>query len=238
MRADVVLVEAGLFESRSKASAAIAAGLVSADGRPVPKASTPISPDAAIEARPAFPWVSRGGVKLAAGLDAFGVDPLGMHCIDVGASTGGFTDVLLSRGAAHVVAIDVGHDQFHPSLCHDRRITLHEGCDARHLTVEAIGRPFDLMVCDVSFISLTLVLPQVLALASRRALAVMLVKPQFEAGPKLVRKGRVRDPAVQAKVCADVAGFVAALGWGVLGLVPSPILGRDGNTEFLLAARR
>ncbi len=237
-RADVVLVGAGLFESRSKASAAIAAGLVSADGRPVLKASTLIRPDAVIASSPAFPWVSRGGIKLAAGLDAFDIDPTGQYCLDVGASTGGFTHVLLARGAAHVTAVDVGRQQFHSSLRDDRRVSLLEEHDIRSVDAAALGQPFDVIVCDVSFISLKLVLPPIFQLAAVAASAVVLVKPQFEAGPKLVKKGIVRDQAVHRNVCDAVIAVALAHHWQVLGLMPSPIEGGDGNREFLLGLRR
>ncbi|HEX4765129.1 MAG TPA: TlyA family RNA methyltransferase [Lichenihabitans sp.] len=237
-RADVILVEAGLFESRSKAAAAIQAGLVSADGRPVPKASTQVSPAAVLDARPAHPWVSRGGTKLAAGLAAFGIDPAGRVCLDVGASTGGFTQVLLARGAAHLTAVDVGHGQFHASLRGDPRVTLLEGQDARSLDETMLPRAFDLLTCDVSFISLKLVLSHVFTLAALRSEVIVLVKPQFEAGPKNARKGIVRDPAIHEAVCRDVAALVERLGWQVLGIEPSPIAGGDGNREFLLGARR
>ena len=234
----MALVEAGFFESRSKAGAAIAAGLVTADGVPVSKPSQVVGPEANLAASPAHPWVSRGGLKLAAGLDGFGIDPARKWCLDVGASTGGFTEVLLERGAAHVVAVDVGRDQFHPSLRSDRRVTVLESRDARSLDLEILGRPFDLMVCDVSFISLKLVLPPVLSLAQRQAEAVVLIKPQFEAGPGVAKKGIVRDAAVQDAVCRDAAALVETLGWSILGLKPSPIEGGDGNREFLIGIRR
>lgn len=237
-RADVALVQSGLFESRAKAVAAIEAGLVTADGRPVQKPSTPLSLDAVIAAQPAFPWVSRGGLKLVAGLDGFGIDPAGCVCLDVGASTGGFTDVLLARGARHVVAVDVGRAQFHASLAGEPRVTLLEGRDARSLDAGALGRPYDLMVCDVSFISLKLVLPVVLDLGAARAQAVILVKPQFEAGRDRVKKGVVRDPDIHREVCGDIASTIESLGWTVIGLRPSPIEGGEGNREFLLGARR
>ena len=238
-RADVALVEAGLFETRAKAVAAIVAGLVRADGRPVPKPSTPLRPEAVIEAQPAHPWVSRGGLKLLAGLDTFGIDPAGLDCLDVGASTGGFTDVLLARGARHVLAVDVGREQFHARLRGDARVTLLEGHDARNLDAETLGNPFGLMVCDVSFISLKLVLPTVLALSAPQAAAMILVKPQFETGgPGHVKKGVVRDAAIHDAVCRDISGLVESLGWPLIGLCPSPIEGGDGNREFLLGARR
>ena len=237
-RLDVALVEAGLFESRAKAAEAIDAGLVTADGRVVVKASARVQPSVALAARPAHPWVSRGGTKLAAGLVAFGIDPAGRICLDLGASTGGFTQVLLSRGAAHVTAVDVGHGQFHASLRGDQRVALLEGRDARSLEAAMLPRPFELLTCDVSFISLSLVLPHVFTLAASGSKAIVLVKPQFEAGPKNVRKGIVRDPAIHEVVCRDIAALVERLGWRVLGMEPSPIAGGDGNREFLLGARR
>ena len=170
-RIDLVLVEAGLFESRSKAGAAIAAGLVTADGVLVAKPSQIVAPDVKLAATPVHPWVSRGGLKLVAGLDAFGIDPEGKVCLDLGSSTGGFTQVLLSRGAAHVVAVDVGRDQFHPSLRSEDRVTLLEGRDARSLDPQSLGQPFDLVVCDVSFISLKLILPVVSSARRSRRLA-------------------------------------------------------------------
>ncbi len=234
----MALVESGFFESRAKAVAAIAAGLVSADGVPIAKASSRVRSDAVLEASAPHPWVSRGGVKLAAGLDLFGVDPSGCRCLDVGASTGGFTDVLLARRAAHVVAIDVGRDQFHTSLRHHPRVTLRESTDIRTLTAADLAKPVSLVVCDVSFISLRLVLPAALALASAKAHLVALIKPQFEAGRAALKKGIVRDPAIHDAVCRDIAMMTEALGWRVTGLAPSPIEGSDGNREFLLGAHR
>ena len=182
--------------------------------------------------------MSRGGVKLAAGLDLFGFDPAGFRCLDVGSSTGGFTEVLLARGAAHVVAVDVGRDQFHPSLRHHPRVTLRESTDIRALTTADVAAPVGLVTCDVSFISLRLVLPAALALATSRAGMVALIKPQFEAGRAALKKGIVREPAIHEAVCRDVATMVHSLGWRVIGLAPSPIEGGDGNREFLLGARR
>ena len=238
MRADRLLVERGLFESRAKAQAAIAAGLVRAGGLPVRKASDELSADAAIEAQAEHPWVSRGGLKLAAALDHFGIDPAGQACLDVGASTGGFTDVLLARGAAHVTAVDVGHGQMHARLRGEPRVTAIENTDIRAVSPARLGTAPTLIVIDVSFISLRLVLPAALALAAPRAILVALVKPQFEAGRRLVKKGVVRDAAVHAAVCDDVVACVAALGWTTRGVIPSPIEGGDGNREFLLAAQR
>ena len=237
-RIDRLLVERGLFESRSKAQAAIEAGLVTADGRMVAKASEEIPADAELHASAVHPYVSRGGVKLAAALDHFHIDPKGRVCLDVGASTGGFTQVLLERGASRVYAIDVGHGQLHESLRARPEIVSLENTDIRALSASSFNELPDLVTIDVSFISLKLVLPPALALAKPTAQLVALIKPQFEAGRGAVKKGIVRDPAVHAAVCDDIAGFVASLGWRVLGIIPSPIEGGDGNAEFLLGAMR
>ncbi len=235
-RADIVLVERGLFASRARAQEAIAAGLVSADGAVVRKASENLAPDARIVAGAPHPWVSRGGVKLAAALDAFALDPAGLCCLDVGASTGGFTDVLLTRGARSVVSVDVGHGQFDARLRADPRVSLREGLDARRLTRAIAGAP-RAIVCDVSFISQRLLLPHVLALADRSAWLVSLVKPQFEAGRERLVKGAVKDPAALRFACEAVRRCVEDLGWTSLGLIPSPLPGGDGAREFLYAAR-
>jgi len=236
MRADRLLVERGLFESRAKAQAAIAAGLVIADGVTVRKASDEIAIDAAIDARAAHPYVSRGGVKLAAALDTFGFDPKRRIGLDVGASTGGFTQVLLQRGAARVYAVDVGRAQLHASLRERPGVMSLEQTDIREL--KPLKPEPDLVVIDVSFISLKQVLPAALKLAASSAQLIALIKPQFEAGRERVRKGVVRDAAVHVAVCDDIAAFVASLGWRVVGLTPSPITGGDGNAEFLLGAKR
>jgi 23S rRNA (cytidine1920-2'-O)/16S rRNA (cytidine1409-2'-O)-methyltransferase len=235
-RADAALHARGLFESRAKAREAIEAGLVSVNGSIVKKPSEPIAADAHIVARAAYPWVSRGGVKLAHALDQFGVDPDGRFCLDVGASTGGFTDVLLKRGARHVVAVDVGHGQLHARLRADQRVTSLEGQDARTLTPAHLTEAPSLIVIDASFISLSVLLPHVLSLAAPRADLVALIKPQFEAGRGAVKKGVVRDEKIHAQVCARIEGEIEALGWRVLGIVPSPIEGGDGNKEFLIHA--
>ncbi len=235
-RADTLLVERGFFASRARAQQAIAAGLVSADGNVVRKPSENLAPDAAIVAGAPHPWVSRGGMKLAAALDAFALDPAGLLCLDVGASTGGFTDVLLTRGARAVVSVDVGHGQFDAALAADPRVTLREGLDARRLTREIVGAP-QAIVCDVSFISQRLVLPHVLTLADRPAWLASLVKPQFEAGREHLVKGAVKDPAALRSACEAVRRCVEDLGWTSLGLIPSPVLGGDGAREFLYAAR-
>lgn len=237
-RIDRLLVERGLFDSRAKAQAAIAAGLVSANAAPVRKASEEIAVDAALSATPAHPYVSRGGVKLAAALDHFGFDPQGRICLDVGASTGGFTQVLLERSARRVYAIDVGRGQLHESLRGRPEIVSNEETDIRACTPAGFRGTPDLVTVDVSFISLKLVLPAALKLVAHRTQVVALIKPQFEAGPARVKKGIVRDATVHAEVCDDIAAFVTSLGWRVIGIIPSPIEGGDGNAEFLLGAVR
>jgi 23S rRNA (cytidine1920-2'-O)/16S rRNA (cytidine1409-2'-O)-methyltransferase len=236
LRADRLLVERGLFDSRSKAQAAIEAGLVSANDAPVRKASEEIAVDAILRATPAHPYVSRGGLKLAAALDRFGFDPEGRICLDVGASTGGFTQVLLERGAARVYAVDVGHGQLHDSLRGRPEVVSMEGTDIRKLSPGRLSDPPDLVTIDVSFISLKLVLPAALAFAKPPAQLVALIKPQFEAGRAALKRGVVRDTAVHAAVCEEITGFAGTLGWRVLGIIPSPIAGGDGNAEFLLGA--
>ncbi len=236
-RADLLLVERGLFASRARAQEAIAAGLVRADGEGVRKASQTLEANAEIVARPAHPWASRGGVKLAAALDAFALDPGGLACLDVGASTGGFSNVLLARGARTLVAVDVGHGQFDPKLAADPRVRLLEGRDARTLAAHDFSEPPAAIVCDVSFISQRLVLPAVLKLAAPGAWLATLIKPQFELGPGRLVKGLVKDEAALAEACEAVRDAVAALGWTPLGLIPSPILGGEGAREFLLAAQ-
>lgn len=238
-RADRVLVEHGLFESRARAVAAIQAGLVTADGRIVERPSDLVAADARIEASAPHPYVSRGGLKLAAGLDAFGIDPDGKLCLDIGASTGGFTDVLLRRGARSVTALDVGRGQLHASLRDDPRVINREATDIRALDSAALGDAPALVVIDVSFIALQLVLPAAVALMADGAALVALIKPQFEAGRDRVgRGGIVRDEAVHAAVCDEVRACVEELGLDVLGLVPSPVAGGDGNREFLIGARK
>jgi 23S rRNA (cytidine1920-2'-O)/16S rRNA (cytidine1409-2'-O)-methyltransferase len=237
-RADILLVERGLFESRAKAQAAIAAGLVTAGGVTVRKASDDVALDAQLQAAPAHPWVSRGGVKLSAALDRFGFDPSGRACLDVGASTGGFTQVLLARGARRVYAVDVGHGQLHASLRDDARVVSLEATDIRTLHPAKLAEAPDFATVDVSFISLKQVLPALEALLRRPSQLIALIKPQFEAGRAHLKKGIVRDAAVHAAVCAEIAAFAASLGWEVAGVIPSPITGGDGNAEFLLGARR
>jgi 23S rRNA (cytidine1920-2'-O)/16S rRNA (cytidine1409-2'-O)-methyltransferase len=234
-RADRLLVERGLFESRAKAQAAIEAGLVRAGDAVVRKASDEIAVDAVLSATPAHPYVSRGGVKLAAALDRFGFDPSGRVCLDVGASTGGFTQVLNQRGARLVIAVDVGRGQLHDSLRDRASIISVESTDIRTLKLE---QPVDFICVDVSFISLKLVLGATLALAKPEAQLIALIKPQFEAGPAHNKKGIVRNETMQAAVCDDISKFVVTLGWRVVGVIPSPIAGGDGNREFLLGADR
>jgi 23S rRNA (cytidine1920-2'-O)/16S rRNA (cytidine1409-2'-O)-methyltransferase len=235
-RADLVLVERGLFESRARAQAAISAGRVTADGVVLRKPSDEIVPGALLGAAPEHPWVSRGGMKLVAALDHFGFDPAGRVCLDVGASTGGFTDVLRARGARRVYAVDVGRGQLHPKLRDDPGVVSLEQTDIRALG--SLAEPADLAVIDVSFISLKLVLPAVDRILRRPAQLVALIKPQFEAGRDRVKKGIVRDRAVHAAVCDDIAAFAVSLGWEVIGVMPSPIEGGEGNREFLIGARR
>ena len=237
-RIDRLLVARGLFESRAKAQAAIAAGRVTADEVIVAKPSDEIPIDAVLHAEPAHPWVSRGGVKLEAALDHFRFDPTGHVCVDVGASTGGFTEVLLARGARRVYAVDVGRGQLHPSLHARSQVTSLEATDIRALEPAQLDERPDLVVVDASFISLKLVLPPALALVQAPAHLLALIKPQFEAGARAVKRGIVRDPAVHDAVCDDISAFVASLGWRVLGTVPSPITGGDGNHELFIAARR
>ena len=238
LRADRLLVDRGLFDSRAKAQAAIEAGLVFANGAVVRKAAEEIARDAELKASPAHPYVSRGGVKLAAALDQFGVDPKGRICLDVGASTGGFTEVLIARGATRVYAVDVGKAQLHDSLRQRPDIVSLEETDIRTLPAATFEQAPGLVTVDVSFISLKQVLPAVTALAAKEATLVALVKPQFEAGRDKIKKGVVRDAAVHQAVCDDVAAAVAALGWTVRGIIPSPIAGGDGNAEFLIVAAR
>jgi 23S rRNA (cytidine1920-2'-O)/16S rRNA (cytidine1409-2'-O)-methyltransferase len=238
-RADLLLVARGLFDSRAKAQAAIAAGRVTADGAPVRKASDPVAVDAEIAAEPAFPWVSRGGVKLAHALDRLGIEVAGHVCLDVGASTGGFTEVLLARGARRVYAVDVGRDQLHPALRARQEIVSLEATDIRALDPAQLAEVPDIVTVDASFISLHHVLPAALALAAPSCHLVALIKPQFEvADRRLLKKGIVRDPVAHASVCTDIAAVVVALGCEVIATFPSPIEGHDGNREFFIGARR
>lgn len=237
-RADQLLVERGFFESRARAQAAIAAGLVTANGVAIRKASEMVFPDAVLTAQAPHPYVSRGGLKLVGAIDAFGFDPAGRACLDVGASTGGFTDVLLKRGAKHVTAVDVGREQLHASLRGDRRVLSLEGQDIRTLDASALPERPSLAAIDVSFISLKLVLPAVAALLAPASEIAALIKPQFEAGRAALKKGVVRDEAIHSRVCEEIVAVLEGLGFTVLGLAPSPIEGGDGNREFLVGARR
>jgi 23S rRNA (cytidine1920-2'-O)/16S rRNA (cytidine1409-2'-O)-methyltransferase len=239
-RADQLLVDRGLAESRQRAQALILAGLVYSGERRIEKAGETIADETPLAVRGRdHPWVSRGGIKLAHALDHFAIDVAGLVALDIGASTGGFTDVLLARGAARVHAVDVGRAQLAWKLRQDARVIVHEGVNARYLTAVEIPEPVDIVTCDASFIGLATVLPAGLALAKSRAMLVALVKPQFEAGPKAVgRGGVVRDPAVHRRVCDAAAIWVASQGWTVVGISESPIEGPAGNREFLLYARR
>ncbi len=238
-RADILLVQRGFFESRSAARAAIEAGSVCADGIPVRRPGERVDEGARLEASPAHAYVSRGGVKLAHALDAFGIDVAGWHALDLGASTGGFTDVLLQRGAAHVTAVDVGHGQMHPRLAADARVRCLEHTDARHLTPDMLSRPPDGMVCDLSFIGLEKALGPALRLAARDGVLIALFKPQFQVGRAHVGKGGVvRDgPAVQT-ARARFTDWLAGEGWAAEAWCDSPISGGDGNREWLVLARR
>ena len=240
-RADVMLVNAGLAESRAKAQALIMAGLVYSGTARVKKAGDMLPEDAALSVKGQdHPWVSRGGIKLAHGLAHFSFDPSDRIGLDVGASTGGFTNVLLTHGAKHVYAVDVGHGQLAWKLRSDPRVTVLEKTNARHLTAEQIPEPIGALVCDASFIGLQTVLPAAMALCAPGAFAVALIKPQFEAGPEHVGKGGVvRDPAVHEAVCARIEAWWSALpGWHVRGITTSPITGPEGNVEFLIGAEK
>ncbi len=239
-RLDLALVERGLVESQAKAQAVILAGLVFSDQTRLDKAGAMIAEDQPLELRGrAHPWVSRGGLKLVHALDGFAIELSGATAIDIGASTGGFTDVLLSRGAARVYAVDVGNGQLAWKLRQDPRVTVLEKTNARHLTAKQIPTPVDLVVCDASFIGLEAVLPAALALAAPGARLVALIKPQFEVGAARVGKGGVvRDPELHREVCARIAAWLPRQGWQVAGLTASPILGPEGNTEFLIVAAK
>lgn len=233
-----MLVERGLAESRARAQALILAGLVFSGERRIDKAGQALAAEAALELRGRdHPWVSRGGVKLAHALEHFGWDVTGAVAMDVGASTGGFTDVLLSRGAARVYAVDSGTNQLAWKLRQDARVVVLEQTSARVLTPDHVPEPIDLFVCDASFIGLAKVLERPLGFAAEAARLIALIKPQFEAGRAEVGKGGVvRDPAVHARVCAEVVEWIAGRGWRVEGIVQSPITGPEGNVEFLVAA--
>jgi 23S rRNA (cytidine1920-2'-O)/16S rRNA (cytidine1409-2'-O)-methyltransferase len=238
-RLDQFLIERGLFASRAKARAAILDGLVHVDGKLVTKASQPVGEHAEITVDPsAHLYVSRGAVKLEHALKNFAIEPAGLDCLDIGASTGGFTQILLAHGARHVTAVDVGHSQLAAELASDPRVTSLENLNAKDLTPGHLTHPVDLIVADVSFISLTKALPAALALAAPGARLIALIKPQFEVGRGNVGKGGiVRDTALHAEACETVSAWLAAIpGWRVLGVTDSPIEGGDGNREFLVAA--
>src|SRR4051812_31568886 len=237
-RADILLVERGVFESRARAQAAIEAGLVTADGKPVQKPSGLIATDAALQAQPAHPFVSRGGVKLSGALEQYPIQIENHVCLDVGASTGGFTEVLLASGASLVFAVDVGHGQLHPSLRGHAKIVSMEATDIRSFEGKRLPARPDVVVIDVSFISLKSVLPVALSLAAAPMHLLVLIKPQFEAARKYSKRGVIRDTAVHRAVCDDIAAFAASLGCTAIEVFPSPIAGGDGNLEFFLGARR
>ena len=240
IRADQLLVDRGLAESKTRAQALIMAGLVFSDTRKIDKPGQALADDAPLDVRGRdHPWVSRGGIKLAHGLDQFGWDVAQAVAIDVGSSTGGFTDVLLTRGAARVYAVDSGTNQLAWKLRQDPRVVVHEQTSARILTHAHIPEPIDLIVCDASFIGLAKVLERPMTFARPGARLLALIKPQFEAGREEVGKGGVvRDPAVHARVCDEVVGWLIASGWSVEGVTQSPITGPEGNIEFLVAASR
>jgi len=240
-RADVALVERGLVESRAKAQALIMAGKVFAGERKLAKPGETIAGDQPLEVRGQdHPWVSRGGLKLAHALEHFHLDPAGLVCLDLGASTGGFTDVLLQHGAAKVYAVDVGHGQLAWKLRNDARVAVLERTNARTLGTGQVPEPIDVLVCDASFIGLEVLLPAPLALTAPRAVMAVLIKPQFEVGKERVGKGGVvRDAALHEEVCARIEAWVNAQpGWRVEGIIESPITGPEGNKEFLLVARK
>jgi 23S rRNA (cytidine1920-2'-O)/16S rRNA (cytidine1409-2'-O)-methyltransferase len=239
-RADVALVERGLAESRTRAQALILAGLVFSGQQRVAKAGDLVKPDQPLELRGQdHPWVSRGGLKLDHAIQHFQLKPQGLTCLDVGASTGGFTDVLLHHGAAKVHAVDVGHGQLAWKLRNDPRVVVQERVNARYLDATHIPEPVGAIVCDASFIGLRTILPAPLALAAPGAWAVALIKPQFEVGPAIAKGGVVREPAVHGRVCNEIRAWWSELpGWQVIGIEASPILGPEGNREFLIAAKR
>jgi 23S rRNA (cytidine1920-2'-O)/16S rRNA (cytidine1409-2'-O)-methyltransferase len=239
-RVDQMLVDRGLAESRTRAQALIMAGLVFAGTKKVEKPGQTLADDVVLDVRGRdHPWVSRGGIKLAHGLDYFGWDVAGAVAIDVGSSTGGFTDVMLSRGVSKVFAVDSGTNQLAWKLRQDPRVIVHEQTSARILTAAQITEPVDLIVCDASFIGLAKVLERPMAFAKPAARLMALVKPQFEGGREEVGKGGVvRDTYVRARVCNEVAAWLTAQGWHVLGVVESPITGPEGNVEYLIAAER
>lgn len=237
-RADKMLVALGHFGSRAAAQAAIAAGLVIADGKPVRRPADTLSRTAVIRSEATHPYVSRGGLKLARALEVFGVDPAGLACLDLGASTGGFTDVLLRAGAAQVICVDVGHGQLHEHIAADPRVTSHEGLNARDLTAAHLAAAPRLIVCDLSFVSLAKVLDVPLALAARPATLIALFKPQFEVGRSNVGKGGVvTDDKATGAALGDFLNYLMSADWRVEAPRPSPVSGGDGNREWLVCAR-
>ncbi len=240
IRLDALLVERGLAETRAKAQALILAGAVFSGEKKLEKAGQAVATDIALELRGRdHPWVSRGGIKLAHALEHFQIDVTGVVALDIGASTGGFTDVLLKGGAARVYAVDVGHGQLAWSLRQDPRVIVLERVNARYLTAKEVPEPVDLIVCDASFIGLETLLPAPLALAKPSARLIALIKPQFEVGPDRVgKKGVVSDPALHREVCERIAAWLTQIGWRIVGISESPIKGPEGNTEFLIYAQR
>lgn len=239
-RIDQLLVARGLAESRTRAQALVMAGIVFSGETKIAKPGQQVAEDAPLEVRGRdHPWVSRGGLKLAHAIEHFGLDPAGVTAMDVGSSTGGFTDVLLTKGAAHVIAVDSGTNQLAWKLRQDPRVTVLEQTSARILTPEMIPQPYSWVVCDASFISLAKVLEVPLRLAEPHCRLVALIKPQFEVGREEVGKGGVvRDPALHARVCDEVRGWLEQDGWDVRGITRSPITGPEGNVEFLISAQR
>jgi 23S rRNA (cytidine1920-2'-O)/16S rRNA (cytidine1409-2'-O)-methyltransferase len=237
-RADLLLVERGVFESRARAQAAIEAGLVKANDKQVLKPSEGVAADAVLQAQPAHPFVSRGGVKLAGALERYPVELEGHVCLDVGASTGGFTEVLLANGASLVFSIDVGRDQLHPSLRGHPRIVSMEETDIRDFEGKRLPARPDVVVIDASFISLKAVLPVALSLAAAPMHLLALIKPQFEAARKHSKRGIIRNAMVHQQICDDIAAFAASLGCTDIEVFPSSITGGDGNIEFFIGARR
>lgn len=237
-RIDQLLVERSIFESRNLARAAIQAGLVRVDGVLIDKASRCVPRDGIIEASRPFETVSRGGLKLGEALNQFEIDPTDRICLDLGASTGGFSDCLTRRGAQRVYAVDVGHRQLHASLRNDARVVSLEGLDARAVSSAHIPEMVSLIVADLSFIGLAKALPAGLALLEPGGDLVALIKPQFEAGPRASKDGVIRDEKLQRDIAERVTGEIGGLGLDILGLIPSPLAGGDGNREFLLHARK
>ena len=237
-RIDLLLVERGLFESRARAQAAIEAGLVQANGKPVAKASEVFPEDAALQAQPAHPFVSRGGVKLSGALEQYPIEIEDHVCLDVGASTGGFTEVLLANGASMVFAVDVGREQLHPSLRSHPKVVSMEETDIRTFEGKRLPARPDIVVIDVSFISLKAVLPVALSLAAAPMSLLALIKPQFEAQRKHSKRGIIRNAAVHQEICDNIAAFASSLGCTDIRVFPSSITGGDGNVEFFMGARR